>query len=433
MTLESMNSNAKDNEIDLFDLFRAVFNHFIMIAILALCAAIIFFAVGKATPDKRNVSVIVQIKSPNANSILSKYGYDYYTSSTFCYDVLSHGNLMQAYNETKTDKASDDTVIYEDLLKFIGYKPVEGPVSYYNFYANETDRPEFYIAVLENAIKNVQKLTTENTLANYELCKKDIQNRLKEERSYEYTDIIDQNNQQTRIKGYEQELLSLEIYKDNVQVPVTFVESRISDRTIGRSSLTYAILGFLLGGIVGVIIAIAIDFSDKRIYSIRQAYRLFAPEDIIASIPLYKDGLKEDAEDMDYIANKLTNKGKNIFITSISDRAGKTTIANALNKRIGNECNIIEGSTITKNPEMLLKAKDADATLILFKAGQDKSTTLISTLRDLITIGTNNIYIILNGIECNDKYLNLYEDKSKYIKFTWIINTWQHFYKKNAF
>lgn len=432
MTIESLNKQGQDDELYLSDLFKIVFNHFLMIAIFALSFAIIAFGFASLKPDKRDISVTVQIKTPSANSTISSYGYDYYTGDSLNYAITARDNLTYALNNTERPEKLMKAKL-DDIKKNISSETVPGALSYYKYLVAGTEYPEFYINLISTAIDNINQYAKELSENSYSLTKEQITRAIATERSNTYTDSIDIRNQAERIRQLQNELLRLEVYKESTENPIIAVETYISEDTVGTSKLVIAIVAFILGGVVGVIIAFSIDLTDKRIYNAKQLYRLYSKDDVVANIALYKNGLKDSSKDIQYIAEKIKDKGNNILVTSISEKAGKTTIATGLGKNLPSDYHLIDGDRINNNPDMLSKAADSDCTIVVLKAGFDSSIDTNKALRDLLTVNAKNIYLVLNGIEYSDKELTLFEDKSEYQRHIWLLETWRNFYKKKSF
>ena len=431
MTMESLNKQGQEDELYLSDLFRIVFNHFLMIAIIALSFAIIGFSIASLKPEKRDVSVTVQIKTPSANNTITNYGNDVYTSESLNYAITARDNLTYAINNTDIPKELKDMKL-DDFKARISSENVQGPLSYYKYSVNATEYPDFCIELLTTAIDNINEFASELSENSYALTKEQIERTIATEKATSYTDEVDIRNQAERIRQMQNDLSRLEVYKKATTNPINHIETYISDNTVGTSRLVVALVAFVLGGVIGVIIAFSIDLTDKRIYSTRQLYRLYSKDDVLANIALYKSPREKDTCDIKYIAMKLQDKGKNILVTSISERAGKTTISSGLNSLL-KDTTVIDGDRINNNPDMLSKARNADMTLLIVKAGFDTSIDVNKALRDLLSVDAKNIYIIFNGVECSDKELTLYENKSAYKKHLWLLETWRGFFKKKSF
>ena len=432
MTIESLNKQGQDDELYLSDLFRIVFNHFLMIAIIALSFAILGFGIASIKPEKRDVSVTVQIKTPNANNTISNYGNDIYTSDSLNYAITARDNLTYAINNTDIPEQLKNMKL-DDFKAQISSENVQGSLSYYRYSVNATEYPEFCINLLNTAIDNINIYAQELAENSYSITKEQIEKAIAIEKATEFTDEVDIRNQTERIRQMQSDLSRLEIYKKATANPINHIETHISDNTVGTSRLVVALVAFVLGGVIGVIIAFSIDLTDKRIYSIRQLYRLYSKDDVLANIALYKSPLNKNASDIKYMAMKLQDKGKNILVTSISERAGKTTIATGLESALEDDCSVIDGDRVSNNPDMLSKAKCSDVTLLIVKAGFDSSVDVNKALRDLLSVDAKNIYIVFNGVECSDKELTLYENKSAYKKHLWLLETWRCFFKKKSF
>lgn len=414
------NSINKDNdeEIDLIELVKMIFNHFIMVLSIVVIFSAIGVAVALLMPEKHDINAIIEIKAPYDSSALKRYGIDSYSYDDVMKKMFTETSMMKAL--AKTDKE----VSAKSLLNTIKYTNIPS-TNYYKISFDKATDTAFYVELINNLVKDAgEEIKTKYTKPAEEGLKLAI-NELADFRK-EFSDYIT-SDFFSGVNMYLAHESAINYFISIIPEAVTYVEEPIvSEENTGFGKAKLCIIFFFIGGIVGVLSAWCIDFSDKRIYN-SEKLRELTGDKLVASIPLYKDSNAISPLEYSYIATKLNNPSS-ILITSLSSKAGKSTIAKGLNKELSGV--IIDAPSISKTPEALVESKNNDIVLIVIRAGVDTFSKLDKLITDLKTQGDNYMFI-LNAVEYSDKNVNLYSSKDNYIKHKWLKESWKHYYDKN--
>ena len=414
----SINKN-NDDEIDLIELVKMIFNHFIMVLSIVVIFSAIGVAVALLMPEKHDINAIIEIKAPYDSSALKRYGIDSYSYDDVMKKMFTETSMMKALPET------DKEIKYKDLLKSVSYSNIPG-THYYKISADKAEDTAFYVELINNLVKDAEEeIVTKYTKPAEEglkLAINELADFRKEFSGYTTSDFF------SGVNMYLAHESAINYFISIIPEAVTYVEEPIvSEENTGIGKAKLCIIFFFIGGIVGVLSAWCIDFSDKRIYNSDKLRELTGGGKLVASIPLYKDGNAISPLEYSYIATKLNNSSS-ILITSLSDKAGKSTIAKGLNKELSGV--IIDAPSLSKTPEALVESKNNDIVLIVIRAGVDTFHKLDKLITDLKTQGDNYMFI-LNAVEYSDKNVNLYSSKDNYIKHKWLKESWKHYYDKN--
>lgn len=408
-----------EGEIDLIELIGMVFNHFIMCVLIVLAFTLAGVAFAYLKPEKRAVSATVEVKAPEKKgddtvSTLSKYGVETYNAASVMSMMLSN-DIINASIPSGSDGSS---LVDSSSMK---YTAVTG-TNYYKITIENAEDTDFYVALLNNMIENTRAKVAETYTLSAEkglsLCS-DALNKFVQEApssSSDYSSVLN---------SYLSDKITIQNYIDLASSSVTIFEAPSASTVTGTSKTMICIVAFLIGGVVAVITAIAIDFVDKRIYSSERVME-FVGDKLVASIPLYKDATKINANEFSYIASKLPSDYSSIVVTSLSDKAGKTTISNGLVAQT--KTKVVDAATLIEKPEVLSLGGEKDLLIVVLRAGKDNFVELDKLITDLK--GQNKNYLfVLNAVDISDKNTNKYSDKDSYYKHIWLKDSWRGFYK----
>lgn len=442
------NKKRKDcEEIDLLEVIGMVFNHFRMIVVFVIVFSLIGVGIALLQPRKHDITAIVELKTPGDYAgALSKYGVEYYTASTVFNKMFSRENLEAAIPE------NDKELNYDKLM--LGSEPVfsYGNISgtnYYKITASKISEKEsdFYIAIINALVKSAQDdiVSTYTTPAEEGL--KAVVSALDQFVSEINTTSLTSGTTSTVddssaledgssvttttsdyssvLNSYLSNKIAIENYISMIPNALTWFEHPVvGEKNKGTSKATMCIIFFLVGGVSGALIGIVIDFMDNRIYSSDKLIE-FLSDDLLSSIPLYKDSAKISPLEYTYISSKIDGR-KSILVTSLSSGAGKTTLVNGLRGKVDAE--IIDGKTISTTPELLKSARNNDLLVIVLRAGVDTYIAMDKLISDLKVQGINYAFVF-NGVEAGDKDVNIYADRKDYEKHTWLKESRRRFYK----
>ena len=118
-----------------------------------------------------------------------------------------------------------------------------------------------------------------------------------------------------------------------------------------------------------------------------------------------------------------------MVITSLSEKAGKTTIEKGLEKET--KAKITNLGVIRETPEEYSSIKDAKYTLVVLRAGIDDSIKLEKLIDDLKLIGAKDYGFVLNSVDSTDKNVIKYQSDNSYKKHKCLTETWKSYYKNN--
>lgn len=406
----------EDVEIDLIELVQMVFNHFKMVVLFV----VVFFLCGLAFAflqgEKHDITATVEIKAPANTLSLNTYGIESYNATSIINLMFSKEIVEASIPET------EDKVTYDGLMKVLKYSGVTG-TNYYKITVEKAEDTDFYISLINNMVENTRNKMVEKYLKSAEkglaLCLDAYNSFLQDAdaSSSDYSSVLN---------SYITNRNSIQNYIDAIPDAVSFLTAPVAgEENKGTSKAVICIVAFLIGGVVGVITAIVIDFTDKRMYSSEKVMG-FVGDKLIASVPLYKDGGKIDENEFSYIESKLGDGYSKIIVTSLSDKAGKTTIADGLKKET--KSLVVDSRSLIDNPEILSTKDEKDAILVVLRAGVDTFPQFDKLITDLK--GQNSDYFfVLNAVDVSDSNVNRYADKESYFRHIWLKDSWRGFYK----
>ena len=422
------NKSKKDTtEIDLLEVVGMLFNHFKMIVIFVLVFSVVGVGVALLQPRKHNITAIVELKTPTDTGSLAKYGIEYYTASKVFSKMFSRESFEAAIPENDKEITYDKLQLGDEAV--FSYGNISG-TDYYTITARKISEKDsdFYIAIINALVLSAQKdivaTYTESAQEGLVVCADTQTSYMKEMEDMPSTM---EASYSSIINSFVSNRLAIEYYISIIPDALTWYQSPvIAEKNEGSSKATICIIFFLVGGVLGALIGIVMDFMDNRIYSSDKLIE-FLGDDLVASIPLYKDKNKISKLEYTYIASKLDGR-KNILVTSLSEKAGKTTIATGLEGAIEGAA-VTDGSTISTTPELLKSAKGNDLVLVVLRAGVDSLIKMDKLISDLKVQGIKYAFVF-NCVEKSDKDCHIYSDIEDYEKHVRLKESWKKFYSE---
>ncbi len=421
---QNMTQCNDEDEISIAELFQMVFNHFFMIVgivllfcVLGVCCALFL------VPDKHDVEAAVYIRPVTGTSTLSKYGIEYYSAASIVYNMLSKSSL-----ESVIPSGSD--VKITDLEKTLSCNNIKN-TDYWVISASDTKDSDFYVSLISSLVdKQILGLSSYRKSAasgrsRIESAIAELNRMLSSaEGNEERVSISD------RIASAENELMIVDNYINALDSAITWTEMPVIDEeNTGTSKAMVCIAFFLVGGVIGVAVAWIIDFSDKHIYSSSKLLSFIDSRKLLSSVPLYRDSSAISPLEFSYISSKISPDHKNIIVTSVSDKAGKSLIADGLrSSSIG--AAVTEAESVTADPAVFDQIKSADYALIVLRAGIDTFISLDKLISDLNLTSTDYGFVF-NCVDVSDRNTNRYKAEDAYIKHKWLTESWHKFYKRN--
>ena len=157
---------------------------------------------------------------------------------------------------------------YNDIIKAISYENVKNTSSW-TIKASEVKDTDLYISMINTIV--------EKQIDELEYYRKSAESGrvLIEERIAEFNNTLSSldGDEQRRtvidnIINARNELLIVDNYIDSLSSAITWNERpAASEENVGTSKAMVCIVFFLVGGVIGVVAAWIIDFSDKHIYN----------------------------------------------------------------------------------------------------------------------------------------------------------------------
>ncbi len=417
---QNSKSKKRNNTIDLLEIVYMLFNHFKMIVIFVLVFTALGLGVAFMQPEKHNINAVIELKAPTETDIasLSKYGIDYYSA----YSVFSRMFSRESFEAVVPE---NNTLTYDKIFgdsPVITYSRVEN-TNYYKITAKKISEKDvdFYTelisSLVENAKKEIVSTYKESAEKGLERCNSNINELAGSSSTAGYS---------SELSLYLTARTGIENFLSMIPNALTWFEApTVDEKNVGTSKVELGAIFFLIGGVIGALTAVIIDFSDNRIYSSDKLIE-FLGDDLVASVPLYKDKDRISNMEYEYISSKLDGT-KNILVTSLSPRAGKTTIASGL-ESVMKGSSVTDGDSITRMPEILKSAKDNDLVLVVLRAGVDTYVKMDKLISDFKVQGIKYAFVF-NSVERSDKDVNIYSSLNDYEKHIWLKESWREFYK----
>ena len=211
-------------------------------------------------------------------------------------------------------------------------------------------------------------------------------------------------------------------------VDVLESETKTVEEAEKQEKIVYLVFG-ALGIVVSVVTALSIGFNDRHIYSSERLREITGPS-LISSIPLYKKAVSIDPREYEYISEKLSlKKGDKLSVLSLSPKAGCKTIADGLSKESEAETENLQ--VFKDNPKMLTTLKESSAALVVLRAGIDSVDNVEKIIGDFKTMGIENYFFVLNGVDKSDRNTIRYRSRSSYRTHLWLLESWWFYYRRN--
>ena len=426
----AMNDYDSD-EVSIAQLIGMVFNHFwliVLICILATCLGIGVAFLFLSSPSC-TLYMTVEYDLLLNSSYVSKYGIKNYNLS-YCVSSLKSVSGILGYIQ-KIGKDSTDYDIPEmmenmtisnvsgtNLIKVEIKDVPDEDIAFFSGYINYT------VDVINDTIRESTKKPVENAIEY-------VNGQISQIQSGTESDVFKSQGELTLLNNWQSELLDLKNIDSSSQEALSFIDDSTVVREKGTSKLKVIICSFVLGGMIGVALALVIDFSDKRIYKtlyFRERENLNAH--LLSSVPLYKSEERININEYKYIANKLDPDTKSLVVSSISPKAGKTLIANGIAKYLPGT-KVIDGFSILKDTNAISEIKNSDVVLIVLRSGIDTTNTLDRLVEDFKQLGIKDYWFVFNGVDISDEGTVKYSNSDDYSHHYWLTTTWRRYYRKH--
>lgn len=419
-----------DDEITLGELFGHLFDHFKLIVVITLIFSLIGVGYALMQSKEYEVSATVRIKEPYGTSVIKEYGGKYMTVSEELYQLFSRDNIENAIKNTPTSKP-DAKITYEDINEKLGYTNISGTDNY-RIYISKTADTDYWTVFIKNLVDSMADTESQRYLSEAETVKAIIEERIE---SYEAllsspSSDVELKSTLDTVTSLKNSLRAVEVYIKNLDSSFEWVTGPVvGTKNQATSRALICIIFFLAGGVVGVITALCVGFSDKRVYSSKTLKKTVDGK-LIASIPLYRNADDMDRREFEYIASKLNlTEEKTAALVSLSPKAGNITIEKGLNKVT--KAHITNLGMAYDNPSTLSLLKDYSNTIIVLRAGIDDTLHIEKIIEDLDTMGIKNYGFVLNAVDVSDRNVTVYIPKEKYTHHIWLLQSWKGYYRKN--
>ena len=383
---------ANTEQFSLYKLWITVWSRLPFIIMCAVIAAIIFLGFVLCTPEKYPVNASVKV---NRIEGIKNFGLE-----ELCYFLKNDGLLEQF-----ADENHDINAIKRNLSVTVNQK-----TGYIEFKVNKTKDPVFWFNVINSSVVKINNIAHEkyHNLAEIELNKlnNDI-NKIKEtsfnqEDKTIYNELIIQKS-------------SLENQLDNFEDALSFVNTPRIGEKVSKGKGTMIVLGTIIGGIIGIICSLIIDFNNKKVELSNDLNFLSNKDNLIITIPEYKNPIDFDARHCIYINSLMKEKDENILVTSLSNNVGVNTIVKGLklaNKN--NDKTIISKGSLKNNPSLFESLNNIDRIVIVLRKNVDNTTEIKTLQNSLDYLGFHSITYVLNFASRNDANAIKYLPDNKY-------------------
>ncbi len=426
-----------EEEISIPELFGYVFNHFKMIVIITLVVSLIGVCFALLTPKVYEVSATLKIQAPYGAGTVQKYSNNPFSSTIIMNDVFLRSNIENAIKNTPSEKEVD--LLYEDVIEDLSYWAVDGT---YNWIITleKTSDTEYWIQFIENMVAPVMAEVPETFSKDAETARGEIQKRIAQYEELKSvvsssttassSDDTDLRSYQATITSLNEELRIVDQFELYLPTAVEWVLTpRSGEKSVGMSRAVMCVIFFLAGGVVSVIIALVLGFTDKRVYNSTKL-RETVDDRLVASIPLYKKNSEIDEREFRYIAEKINlKKDDTLSVVTLSEKAGGKTISSRLEKEC--EAEVVNLGLLVEKPDVISGIRESSYTLVVLRAGVDNYTVLEKFISDMAAIEVTSYGFVLNGVDKSDKDVTLYSEKESYTSHKWLRETWKSYYTKN--
>ncbi len=428
-----------EEEISISELFGYVFNHFKLIVIITLVVTLIGVCYAFLTPKAYEVSAVVKIQVPYGKETVQKYSNSNFSASEIIDDVFLRSNIENAIKNTPS--GNDDELDYEDITENLMYAEVKG-TNKFKIYIEKTSDTDYWTQLISNMVEPIMAEVVDICTQNAATARSEIQKRIAQyeelKSSVSSSSSSSSSTDDTYIRSYQAAIMSLEeelreVEQFQVSAGTSFEWAQSPEKgnkSVGKSRVVICLIFFLAGGVVGVITALVLGFTDKRIYNSTKLTET-VDKRLVASIPLYKKGVALDKREFKYIAEKLNLKKEDrLSVVTLSENGGGKTISSNLEKEMDAE--VVNLGLLTDKPDVISSIRTSSYTLVVLRAGFDNYTVLDKFISDMSSIGVLNYGFVLNGVDKSDKNVTIYSDISSYTRHLWLLETWKSYYRKNS-
>ena len=400
-----MYSNSDEISINLKDLFLSITGRIkVILTSFAVCL-LIATVFALITPDKYEIEGTIIIKpetltSSKINNVYSSSFYNEFTKKNSLMDAAEP--LPQKNYSEKFDYICENLDIIHDSTK-----------NEITFHVKSTSNPDYFISLITNLINNASVQIMNDTLQSIDYALIELSNIEK--------NITEKLNNTTNAAS----ILNMDIFSitEEINIANQYKNKITTDGfsfyefsgnlhtekiTPAFTSIVFWIIVCFIGVFIGIIIAFVQALTDDHIYKIHDIMETIDNNSVSAceGLPYFESNNSIDARNLSLFALKIDNNVKKIIVTSINDKAGKTTVIKCLNSILNTNSNnieFIEKPSLLKDLNINLnEAESKDTAIILvLNAGIDTKTNLGLILEYLNNLN-KNVYLILNFAQAND-------------------------------
>ena len=428
---ESIGNEYYDyEEITLGELFGHIFDRFRIVLIITLVFTVIGVGGALLLPRQYEVSATVRISTLGGADVVKKYGGTAWSKEQQLYELFSRENIENAIAGTPSKKGNAH-ILYEDVEDELKYENVKG-TDIYRIYIDKTSDTEYWTEFILNLVDSEMTSGKDSYITEAEKAKNAIEKRIAEYEAL-LTDTSSSSVSQTSLEALlnlKEALGSVEVYIDSLDSSFEWITTpEVGTENKGTGKAKICILFFLLGGVIGVIVALAQGFSDKHIYSSKQLKKIVDGK-LVSSIPLYRKSEDIDSREFVYIAGKLSLTGDSkLSVVSLSSKAGDTTVAKGIEDVT--KAHVENLGVLADNPKILSDLSSSSLVLVVLRAGIDDTDRIGKIIEDFAALGIKDYGFILNCVDVSDNNVIAYLKKDKYSHHRWLIESWKNFYSRN--
>lgn len=419
MNSNTTNSYQEETEISLSKLFFSVLSRTPLIVSTTIIFLLATFCLGFITNDRYEVGATININEIRSPGILTSLALPYYSKSQIFYDLKTRDSFL----ETLSIVPGGEERTYESLASTVSID-MNKDSGLISFRIAETSEPEFYIDFIKAHIQTEKDKITEAYTASLSKALENEENKKKI-----YLEALENTPEKTvdsTLIAIENNITAIRNLQDSLENNIIYVD-RIYTNELPDSF--HSVKGLLIGAFLGIFagcgIAVLLCLIDKRIYTKEDLEKLIPDNRLLTVIPAYKNPEDISENHATLILSKIPEGTKRIHVSSISPKAGKTTIMEKLENK---KQQIIEEPSFLENPSIIRPLEKEDANIMVIRAGVDELDTAESIINDFNTFGDSTWYI-LNYAYYKDNGVIRFSDCRKYKKKN-IFLSFRRFYNR---
>ena len=417
--MSSSKKRNNDIEFSLVDLLSNVCGKAIMIISLAIAFASISILLGFISSHKYNISLSIQLPTVNT-SVYTPYDFNYFYSLFVSKEMI----------ETTYQEVTGEHELAKDINKHISIS-YSGNTMHLS--APKTSEPDKYTEFLSLLIDKALDIYKENNRIYIDKEIKLLEEEVEYLNSQNNLDAIETAELIKTISESNLTIHRMNEFKDKLDDDIIYVNHlSIDDIPSSFHSLKMIVIFGILGGFIGVCIAIVMALLDKHNYkSVTLLNCLNDENDFIGAIPAYKKDKKINDNYFRYLLKQIPEDYSKVYLSSISDKAGVNTITEgfkAAAKEANSPIQIENRPSIMSNPLDSLKIDATSMMILVIKAGEDTYDNISIISNDLMKRNVRTAYI-LNFADPTDRNVIRFESNDNTLKLGLFRNP-VSFYKK---